>query len=128
MTKLDVLKSIDFGQSVAEQELEQLHKYFVKTAQWEELFQGETDVVYGAKGSGKSALYRLLEDNADGLDDEGILLIFAENPRGATAFTGLQIQPASELGLVNLWKLYLLTLLGRYFANAGPFLRTGKKW
>lgn len=128
MTKLDVLKSIDFGQSVAEQELEQLHKYFVKTAQWEELFQGETDIVYGAKGSGKSALYRLLEDNADGLDDEGILLIFAENPRGATAFTGLQIQPpASELELVNLWKLYLLTLLGRYFANAGPVSADGEK-
>lgn len=87
MTKLEVLKAIDFGQSVAEQELEQLHKYFVETAQWQELYQGKTDVVYGPKGSGKSALYRLLEDNADGLNTESILMIFAENPRGATALT-----------------------------------------
>jgi hypothetical protein len=73
-------------------------------------------------------LYRLLEENADELNDEGILLVFAENPRGATAFTGLQIEPpASELELVNLWKLYLLTLLGRYFATAGPSSDHGEK-
>jgi hypothetical protein len=127
MTKLEVLKSIDFGQSVAEQELEQLHKYFVETAQWQELFQGKTDVVYGPKGCGKSALYRLLEENADGLDAESVLMIFAENPRGATAFTDLKTQPpASELELVNLWKLYLLTLLGRYFVNAGTCSASGE--
>jgi|HubBroStandDraft_6_1064221.scaffolds.fasta_scaffold96116_2 hypothetical protein len=120
MTKLELLKAVDFGQSVAEQELDQLHKYFVRTAQWEELFQGKTDIVYGAKGSGKSALYRLLEDNSDELDDAGILMIFAENPRGATAFADLQTEPpAGELEFVNLWKLYLLTLLGGYFIRAG---------
>ncbi len=54
---------------------------------------------------------RLLEENADGLDAQLILMIFAENPRGATAFTDLKTQPpASELEFVNLWKLYLLTL------------------
>src|ERR1039458_4574243 len=120
MTKLDVLRSIDFGQSVAEQELEELHKYFVKTAQWQALYEGKTDVVYGAKRSGKSALYTLLDGNKDTLGNNGIFLFLAENPRGATAFTDLQTQPpASELEFVNLWKLYLLTLLGQCFVNAG---------
>ena len=128
MTKLEVLKSIDFGQSVAEQELEQLHKYFVKTAQWQELFQGKTDVVYGAKGSGKSALYTLLDGNKNDLERERIYLLLAENPRGATAFTDLQTQPpASELEFVNLWKLYLLILLGECFINAGTSSPSGVK-
>jgi hypothetical protein len=128
MTKLDVLRSIDFGQSVAEQELEELHKYFVKTAQWQALYEGKTDVVYGAKRSGKSALYTLLDGNKDTLGNNGIFLFLAENPRGATAFTDLQTQPpASELEFVNLWKLYLLTLLGQCFVNAGTCSPNGKK-
>jgi hypothetical protein len=128
MTKLDVLKSIDFGQSVAEQELEELHKYFVKTAQWQALYHGKTDVVYGAKGSGKSALYTLLNENHGALASDGIHLLFAENPRGATAFTDLQTQPpASELEFVNLWKLYLLTLLGEHFVNIGSCAADGEK-
>jgi hypothetical protein len=128
MKKLEVLKSIDFGQSVAEQELEELHKYFVKTAQWQSIYEGKTDVVYGAKGSGKSALYTLLHTNSSALAEKRIYLLFAENPRGATAFTDLQTQPpASELEFVNLWKLYLLTLLGECFINAEACSPSGKK-
>lgn len=128
MTKLEVLKSIDFGQSVAEQELDQLQHYFVKTSQWQELYHGQTDVVYGAKGSGKSALYTLLNANETPLFDRNILLRFAENPRGATAFTDLQTTPpATELEFINLWKLYLLTLLGDHFATAGTTTPNGNE-
>src|ERR1017187_10161302 len=128
MKKLEVLKSIDFGQSVAEQEIDELHKYFVKTAQWQALYEGKTDVVYGAKGSGKSAIYTLLNANESTLANNRIFLLFAENPRGATAFTDLQLQPpASELEFVNLWKLYLLTLLGECFINAGTHSPSGEK-
>lgn len=59
-TKLQILKDISLGQRVAEEEADDLQKYFVKTDHWENLAAGKVDVVYGAKGSGKSALYTSL--------------------------------------------------------------------
>lgn len=121
MTILELLKSLDFGQSVAEQEIDNLHKYFVQTKQWEDLIAGGVDIVYGPKGSGKSALYTLLNNNGEELLKRNIILQFAENPRGTTVFSDLQTNPpAKELEFVNLWKLYLLTLIGNQFALRGP--------
>lgn len=120
MARLEILRGIDFGQPVAEQELDALHSYFVETTQWQSLYNGGIDIVYGAKGSGKSALYALLNNYDTELFDRGVLLRFAENPRGATAFSDMQVAPpASELEFVNLWKLYLLTLLGEHFEKSG---------
>ena len=53
MDKLEILKRIDFGASVAEQEAEQLKMYFVETSQWKAVYEDEIDIVYGPKGSGK---------------------------------------------------------------------------
>jgi ABC-type uncharacterized transport system YnjBCD ATPase subunit len=58
--KYEILRSISFGQRVAEEEADLLETYFVETDQWTRLFRGDIDVVYGPKGSGKSALYSLL--------------------------------------------------------------------
>src|SRR5207244_2703977 len=57
MTKREVLQATSFGKQVSEQEVEELSSYFVETEQWRRVFAGEVDVVYGAKGSGKSAIY-----------------------------------------------------------------------
>jgi ABC-type lipoprotein export system ATPase subunit len=57
MNKKDLLNSITFGQRVAEEEGDFLATYFVETDQWKRLYSGEVDIVYGPKGSGKSALY-----------------------------------------------------------------------
>src|SRR4030042_1170734 len=86
MTKQEILRSITFGQRVAEDETDVLGTYFVETDQWERLFRGDIDIVYGAKGAGKSALYALLLSRRDDLSDRNIVLVVAENPRGAPAF------------------------------------------
>jgi hypothetical protein len=97
---------------VAEEEIDQLTAYFVETDHWRRLYRGEIDVVYGAKGSGKSALYSLLLSRSSELKDQRILLVPAENPRGAPAFRDLLLDPpATEREFVNLWKLYFATLL-----------------
>lgn len=57
--KLELLKSIHFGERVAEDD-SNLADYFVETNIWKQLINDRIDVVYGAKGSGKSALYRHL--------------------------------------------------------------------
>ena len=57
LDKLDALNSLSFGQRVAEEGIQELARYFVQTDQWRQLYAGDADVVYGLKGSGKSALY-----------------------------------------------------------------------
>jgi hypothetical protein len=115
-----VLNELKFGDRVAENEAALLRRYFVETDQWKRVKSGEVDVVYGAKGSGKSAIYALLEDNASELFDRSIIYVAAENPRGTTAFQDLITDPpTSETEFVRLWKLYFLSLLGKTFDEYG---------
>lgn len=112
MKKRSLLQSITFGQRVAEDETDVLSTYFVETDQWIRLHRGDIDIVYGPKGSGKSALYSLLISNTENYFDKNTLIATAENPRGATAFQDLVISPpAGEREFTNLWKLYFVTLL-----------------
>lgn len=53
------LTGVSFGDRVAENESSRLSRYFVKTAEWNSLLGGDVDVIFGSKGSGKSALYTL---------------------------------------------------------------------
>lgn len=112
MDKHTTLRSVTFGQRVAEEETENLASYFVETDHWTRLFRGDIDVIYGPKGAGKSALYSLLISRRFELSDKNILLVAAENPRGAPAFRNLLWDPpASEREFMGLWKLYFATLL-----------------
>lgn len=120
MEKHAILRSITFGHRVAEEETDELSTYFVETDHWQRLYRGDIDVVYGPKGSGKSALYSLLLSKSTELFDRNILLIAGENPRGATAFRDLVTDPpASEREFVGLWKLYIASLLHSALADYG---------
>ena len=110
--KLNVLKKIEIGERVAEEESDQLENYFLETDQWNQMFDGKIDVVYGPKGSGKSALYTLLNKKDGELFDKGVLLSPAENVRGATVFRAIVSDPPpSELSFVYLWKIYCLCII-----------------
>lgn len=112
MTKRDVLQATSFGKQISEQEVEELSSYFVETEQWQRVFAGEVDIVYGAKGSGKSAIYSLLQSRAKDLRDRGIIAIAAENPRGTPVFKDLVADPpTTEAEFRGLWKLYFLALV-----------------
>jgi hypothetical protein len=120
MTKHEVLANVNFGHRVAEDEADALASYFVETDNWKRLIAGEIDVVYGPKGSGKSALYTLLVARSDILFDKDILLVPGEKPRGTPAFRDIVVDPpASEAEFVNLWKLYFLSLLSATFEEYG---------
>lgn len=112
MVAYEILKELTFGHRVAEEEVETLSSYFVKTDHWNKLYRGDIDVIYGTKGSGKSALYTLLISKSGELFDKSILLVPAENPRGAPAFRNLLPDPpVTEREFIGLWKLYFITLL-----------------
>lgn len=118
-TKQEVLSATTFGQRIAEDEAEALTSYFVETHQWRKLISGEIDVIYGPKGSGKSALFALLRKRREDLRARNILAAAGENVRGALVFADLVAEPpASEDRFRDLWKLYFLSLIGTAFRLA----------
>lgn len=113
-SKADLLASISVGERIAEYEAGSLTNYFVETEQWRQLQSGKVDIVYGPKGAGKSALYSLLTARDGELFDRGIIIVPAENPTGATAFTEITVEPpTSEHEFTGLWKLYFLCLIAQ---------------
>jgi hypothetical protein len=123
MGKMQVLQASNFGKRVAEDESSELEKYFVETDHWARTYRGDVDVIYGPKGSGKSALYSLLIRKTDQLFDRGIMIVSAEKPRGTPIFKDIQQDPPTSVAeFVGLWKLYFLTLINsvltEYEANS----------
>jgi hypothetical protein len=106
------LQNISFGDRVAENESENLSNYFVKTEQWESLKNGDVDIIFGSKGSGKSALYTLLLNQTESFLNNNIILISAEKPTGQTVFTDINSEPpTSEKEFITLWKFYICQLI-----------------
>jgi hypothetical protein len=96
MSKRTVLTATDFGKRIAEEEADALESYFVETEQWRRVFAGEIDVVYGAKGSGKSAIYSLLLKKSARLLERQISVLASENVRGAPVFQVLVTEPTAS--------------------------------
>ena len=114
MKRLDLLKQVSLGVQVAEEEVKALASYFVETNEWTRIARGEIDIIRGEKGSGKSAIYSLLMTKVGAFFDQNILLVPAENPRGATVFKDLVADPpTTEQEFNALWKLYLLTIIAQ---------------
>ena len=114
LTRLQLLKQITFGEQVAEDEANVLANYFVETNDWARISRGEIDIVRGEKGAGKSAIYSLLLNRSGEFFDRNVMLIAAENPRGATVFRDLSAEPpTTEREFIALWKLYTLALIAR---------------
>jgi hypothetical protein len=120
MKRLDLLKQMSFGVQIAEEEVNELASYFVETNQWARIAKGDIDIIRGEKGAGKSAIYSLMMTRAGEFFDQGILLVAAENPRGATVFKDLVADPpTSEHEFIVLWKLYALTIIAQQLREYG---------
>lgn len=114
LRKLDLLKNSRFGERVAEEEQDTLASYFVETDTWKQLLNGELDVIYGSKGSGKSALYSYLLKNGDNFTSQNIILVAAEELRGDPVFRQvLAKDEINEEEFRGLWLIYIITLVGK---------------
>ncbi len=126
--KNKVLLNVSFGQRVAEDESGELVKYFVETNQWKRILNGEIDIIYGPKGSGKSAIYSLLNIKRDILENKSIYNIQADNPRGAVVFRNIvEDPPTSEREFQGLWKLYFLSLVGGFLREKKVSSKNAKR-
>lgn len=116
MGLVDIIRHISFGEQVAEHESLKLAEYFAQTESWRIFYSGNIDIIYGAKGSGKSAIYTYLLTKKEELLEKNIILASAEKLRGTPAFKILtEIPPTPEKEFISLWKLYFLQLIGEKF-------------
>lgn len=115
MQPSELLKQLDFGSSVAEHD-KLLESYFVETETFRALVEGRVDVVAGDKGTGKSAIYRILSQRYTHMPELGhVEVISAFNAAGSPIFQRLnegEIQ--SEAQYIGIWKAYILALAGNW--------------
>ncbi|MBP7902205.1 MAG: hypothetical protein KA015_05260 [Spirochaetes bacterium] len=122
MDKKELISNLKLGSRVAEDERNELVKYFINTNQCKEFLDGDIDIVFGLKGSGKSALYIHLLNKTNAYLTKNIYLIPAENVSGDVVFREIQNDPpTSEAKFIFLWKLYLISIVGNYLENDDKF-------
>ena len=121
MSKIDVLSSLNamqIGKSVAEQD-DELAQYFIETEAFKALVAGTVDVIAGDKGTGKSAIYRMLQQNYRRYPElEKIEVVSAFNPTGNPIFQRLTTGMVhSEGAYRTVWKAYFLSLVGNWLVD-----------
>ncbi|HIH2750058.1 hypothetical protein L3V59_02400 [Burkholderia aenigmatica] len=114
MKNSDVLAGLDLGSSVAENDAN-LASYFIPTVALNDFLGDRFDLIRGVKGSGKSALLRVVSTRqADYAKLRDVLLHVATEHTGEPsfkrAFGTLRPGEYSEAALVSAWKTYLLNL------------------
>lgn len=118
----DILRELDLGASVAERD-DALEHYFIETDTFQALVADRKDTIAGDKGTGKTALYRILQKRYPALlRDVEVLSGF--NPVGAPVFQRLaEGQTLTEGQYITIWKAYVLSLVGNWVLqiNEGGF-------
>ncbi len=82
MLAKDVLRHLDLGSSVAEHDIA-LERYFVETETFRDLVEGKADVIAGDKGTGKTALFKILHERYPSLPElKDVEVVAGFNPVG----------------------------------------------
>ena len=111
----ELLGALDIGKSVAEFD-EALEEYFVETNAFRALVESKIDIVAGDKGTGKTAIYRILKKKYTSLPNLGkVEVLAAFNPTGNSVFQKLAEQDVLDEGeYIRLWKTYILSFAGNW--------------
>lgn len=115
VTVKEVLRNLDLGSSVAEFD-NSLEKYFVENEAFHAIVNDRADLIAGDKGTGKTAIYRILHKRYAGMAElQGVEIIEGFNPAGNPIFQRLVQQPALTEGqYASVWKAYFLSLIGNW--------------
>jgi len=111
----EILQELDLGNSVAEHDAA-LERYFVETNTFRALVRDEGDIIAGDKGTGKTALFRILKRRYAALEElRDVELVEAFNPSGSPVFQRLaEADPLEEGQYVTIWKAYVFSLVGNW--------------
>lgn len=115
MQTSDIIRKLNLGNSVAEFDSE-LEKYFVETEPFRALVEGRADIIAGDKGTGKTALYKILQKRYSSLPElSKVEVVTAFNPTGNPVFQRLaQQEMLTEPQYATVWKAYILSLIGNW--------------
>jgi hypothetical protein len=115
--KADVLEALNVGAPVAESD-DNLSEYFVSTSVIQDLVRDRFDIVRGAKGSGKSALLKILGERTERYPEVSrTKMVPATNHSGDPVFREVFSEfekaavEAEERKIIDAWKLYWLNLI-----------------
>lgn len=116
-----ILEHMSFGASVAEHDND-LKDYFVQTSTFNKFVSDQGDVVAGDKGTGKSAIYRVLKENYRSYPQlENVELVDTFNLQGNSIFQRIsQLSDFDEGQLRTLWKSYVFSLVGNWLLDVFP--------
>ena len=111
----ELLRSLNLGNSVAEFD-DSLEKYFVENEAFHKLVNDNVDVIAGDKGTGKTALYKILQKRYRTLPQlKDVEILTGFNPAGNPIFQRLVSEAVlSEGQYASVWKAYLLSLVGNW--------------
>jgi hypothetical protein len=115
MKNSEILGRLDLGKSVAEND-QNLASYFIPTIALNDFVTDRYDLIRGVKGSGKSALLRVVSSQQATYPElQDVLLHLATEHQGEPsfkrAFDHLKKGAFDEAQLVSAWKTYLLNLI-----------------
>ncbi len=112
---IDVLRTLDLGNSIAEFD-EALESYFVETEIFRQLVAGSIDIVAGDKGTGKTALFRILHRRYALLAElDNVEVVPAFNITGNPIFQRInEGEVLSEGQYTTMWKAFVLSLAGNW--------------
>lgn len=111
----NILGQLDLGNSVAEYD-QALERYFVETSTFKALIQGDADIIAGDKGTGKTALFKILSKRYRSISElDNVEVIPAFNPSGNPVFSRLgEGEVLTEGQYITIWKAYVLALVGNW--------------
>jgi len=116
----DALKVLKLGQSVAEFD-NSLEKYFVENHAYHSLISDEADFIAGDKGTGKTAVYKILQKRYSITPElKDVEVIEGFNPSGNPVFQRLvqqDIETLTEGQYVSVWKAYIFSLVGNWLID-----------
>ena len=118
MKAISLLKVLDIGNSVAEFDTD-LQVYFLETQIYSDFIKDKYDIIAGDKGTGKTAIYRIVRDKYREIPElADVEIVSGFNDSGNPVFQRLsQSQVLSEGQYITVWKSYILSLLGNYLLD-----------
>ena len=128
-TVREALQALDLGKSVAEFD-DALERYFIETDAFRELVNDKSDIIAGDKGTGKTAIFRILQKKYGSIPRlRKVEVIAAFNPTGNPIFQQLTTtETLTEAEYNRLWKAYIVSfasnwLLKIYESDYTPSMR-----
>ena len=115
MEMKELVQNLEIGNSVAEFD-QHLEKYFVETGPFQALISDNVDIISGDKGTGKTAIYKILQKRYPQISElSKVEIITGFNPAGNPVFQSLAQQGLLTEGqYITIWKAYILSLVGNW--------------